>query len=324
MKPFLLLLLVHLGLFRRCLGKKCYYPGGKEATGDFPCDADAEHSPCCAGTPLGLACLANKLCLSPAGRFARGSCTDPTWESPECPKFCTHQTGRGWDLVSCANVTQTDTFYCCNGMADCCSGGIGRQKIEPPPSVTWATWDPEQTRYDVVTPLETQSSSTTTSSSSPFSFSSSHPTGTPSQSTESNPSPTSETGAPEPGDSTSAEPAGLSRAAQAGIGVGAVVGALLVAAVAYLWWKLNRTQKALAAANPAVGREEDKDPYQQPQPPAQQQQQYQYYHGPARPPPPTADVKHELQAEPEHHELQAQNYFVRGHPGSAELSGSLP
>jgi hypothetical protein len=40
----------------------------------------------------------------------------------------------------------------------------------------------------------------------------------------------------------------LSTAAQAGIGVGVAVGALLLAAVAYLLWKLKRTQRMVQAS----------------------------------------------------------------------------
>jgi hypothetical protein len=79
---------LQLGILPTCLAG-CYYPGGKEATDDLPCDPDAEVSVCCAGSVvLGFVCLSNKLCVSPKGRIARGSCTDPTWQSPDCPKFC--------------------------------------------------------------------------------------------------------------------------------------------------------------------------------------------------------------------------------------------
>lgn len=88
MKPALLLLFVYFGLFRICFGGKCYYPNG-EISLDVPCDPDAEYTACCARG--GLSCLANRLCLMPSGEFGRGSCTDPTWQSPECPKFCTRE-----------------------------------------------------------------------------------------------------------------------------------------------------------------------------------------------------------------------------------------
>lgn len=83
-----LLLFAHLAILRGCLGK-CYYPDGTPAPGDIPCDPDAENSACCsAKSGDAFGCLANKLCRMPSGRNVRGSCTDPTWMSPECPKFC--------------------------------------------------------------------------------------------------------------------------------------------------------------------------------------------------------------------------------------------
>jgi len=84
----LLSLVVHLAILPSCLAK-CYYPNGKEATSDFPCDPDAEHSVCCSGDAgFASACLSNKLCQSTSGRIIRGACTDPTWMSPECPRYC--------------------------------------------------------------------------------------------------------------------------------------------------------------------------------------------------------------------------------------------
>jgi hypothetical protein len=67
--------------------KKCYYPE-LEATGDHPCDPDAEESVCC-GTGGGSMCLTNKACVRPGHDMARGSCTDKTWGSEACPLFCT-------------------------------------------------------------------------------------------------------------------------------------------------------------------------------------------------------------------------------------------
>ena len=68
--------------------RKCYYPNGDLVLADSPCDPDAEHSACCGAPPFGVACLSNKLCRTQPGDFSRGSCTDPTWQSPECPSFC--------------------------------------------------------------------------------------------------------------------------------------------------------------------------------------------------------------------------------------------
>ena len=87
--PFLLL--GALAALQTC-SAKCYYPDGTQAA-DFPCDPDAENSMCCGdGRPVkdfvGFACLSNKMCQSSSGRIIRGSCTDPTWKSPECVGYC--------------------------------------------------------------------------------------------------------------------------------------------------------------------------------------------------------------------------------------------
>lgn len=66
---------------------QCYYPNGKVAAGDFPCDPDSEDSAFCGGA-LGSVCINNKLCRGPDGNLARGSCTSQTWQSPECASFC--------------------------------------------------------------------------------------------------------------------------------------------------------------------------------------------------------------------------------------------
>jgi len=99
-----LLLLAHLAILRGCLGK-CYYPDGTLAPGDIPCDPDAENSSCCsAKSGDAFGCLANKLCRMPSGRNVRGSCTDPTWMSPDCPKFCTSTSfGRHLTLIIAPN-----------------------------------------------------------------------------------------------------------------------------------------------------------------------------------------------------------------------------
>lgn len=237
-------------------------------------------------------------------------------------------TGRGWDLVSCSNVTRSDTSYCCMGMKDCCDGGVGRQEIQPPPSLTWAIWDAENTQYDVVTPLsEEQASSTPRSTStsdasaaaeatdgtsgdstaSPSASRASTSTNTISSATEGllpeqQPSDTTDSA-----NSRSHESTSLSTAAQAGIGVGAAAGALLVAAVLYLWWRLNKAHKALVETKrwPA--------PAPSHPPPSMSSQSYYYRQTPL--------PKYELQGEREIHEMQAQNYYVQGSPRSAELSG---
>lgn len=75
----------------------CFYPDGKLATGDLPCDSSQSQSFCCGP---GWTCLDNKLCHSTGEYtkpdqvgYARGSCTDSMWKSDQCPQFCTGSQG---------------------------------------------------------------------------------------------------------------------------------------------------------------------------------------------------------------------------------------
>ena len=70
----------------------CYYPAGQQfiAETDVVCNPLAAVSTCCGA---GYACLENNLCMKtaeadggdsvPIGAFIRGSCTDPTFSSPQ-------------------------------------------------------------------------------------------------------------------------------------------------------------------------------------------------------------------------------------------------
>lgn len=68
----------------------CFFPGGKQAA-DVPCDLKAQVSMCCGSV---AACLSNGLCKDEKTTnetgvaYARGTCTDPTWQSPICPQHC--------------------------------------------------------------------------------------------------------------------------------------------------------------------------------------------------------------------------------------------
>lgn len=69
----------------------CYYPDGTINIGDHPCDPNADVSMCCSDISQ---CLTNGLCAlgdttSRSGiSFARGTCTDESWESEICPQHC--------------------------------------------------------------------------------------------------------------------------------------------------------------------------------------------------------------------------------------------
>jgi len=171
----------------------------------------------------------------------------------------------GWDLVSCANVTQSDTSYCCDTMPNCCNGGVGRFDVLPAHPALWAQFDEAKTRYVVQTPLATaasSSSTTSTSSTTSSATTSTAASGGPSQQSSAtdhvSAPPSSGTRLPPAQTAQAATTTGLSTAAQAGIGVGAAVGALLVAAVAYLWWRLRKSEQArLDATNPQRQQQQD-------------------------------------------------------------------
>ena len=123
--------------------------------------------------------------------------------------------------------------YCCaeGSAGNCCDDGVGRFPVLPPNPQVWAT-RLISSGFAVVKHLATASAKSSTASSSP----------TLSSSSTSSPSPTPTSSAPaERQDQTP----GLSSAAKASIGVGVAVGALLIATVAYLVWKLNRQKKMM-------------------------------------------------------------------------------
>lgn len=66
--------------------RDCFFPNG-DLRIERPCFPEAAVSPCCA---VDWTCLANGLCFyPPSGRLSRGTCTDPDWNSPDCPQYCT-------------------------------------------------------------------------------------------------------------------------------------------------------------------------------------------------------------------------------------------
>ncbi|KAK4069540.1 uncharacterized protein Triagg1_6964 [Trichoderma aggressivum f. europaeum] len=228
--------LVFIGTFLQLLVpcsaaiKQCYYPDGNPS-GDSPCDANAEQSACCGGG-LGAACLSNKLCQSNDGHIIRGSCSDKNWSSPECADYCLNADTGGTDLISCSNVTNTDTAYCCDHSNGCCNTGAGRFNVLPHNPQVWATWDNEAATYKVVGTLFTGTPSTTSRA--------------PTKATSTTTTRTTSSAAPKSSSpSQSNQSSGLSNGAKAGIGVGVAVGAILIGVIAFLVWKL-RQRKASA------------------------------------------------------------------------------
>lgn len=65
----------------------CYWPNGGGEAQDFTrCDTGSGQSACCASSHY---CFSNGLCLDPNQMTTyRGACTDESWDSAACPKYC--------------------------------------------------------------------------------------------------------------------------------------------------------------------------------------------------------------------------------------------
>ena len=100
-----------------------YYPDGVTvAAGDFPCTPDGD-SACCGD---GFVCLSNNICMATgnevlkAGQslYVRGSCTDRTWKSRNCPSFCINPNPPNQNVISGGNgiarcpYSTKYMFYC--------------------------------------------------------------------------------------------------------------------------------------------------------------------------------------------------------------------
>ncbi|KAK4658753.1 hypothetical protein QC762_104320 [Podospora pseudocomata] len=259
----------------RCTAvNKCYYPGGGESLDDAPCDPDAEVSVCCGRFSSGGGCLSNKLCMGIDGRMSRGSCTDKNWLSPECPNFCT-VLRQGIVVTPCLNGNDSSTTHCCFLDRICCSDESALFEAPPARPVTTATWNSKSFRYiSFQLQPSTSSSSTKTSTSSlstaPLTSTSTESTAMTASRSITTTEPASSTTTPEstsspPGNQPQSQPQPqqqqqqpglLPPATTAGIAIGAILGAALIAAVVYLLWRLNKSQKLLeqaVAGNQAPG-----------------------------------------------------------------------
>lgn len=90
----------------------CYVPGGGVSDGDIPCNSSAAVSSCCGVNDL---CINNGL-YSQGGNVARGRCTDQTWMSSDCPRFCQSEAPVGGIAISRCGVGPS-TWACGNAKA---------------------------------------------------------------------------------------------------------------------------------------------------------------------------------------------------------------
>ena len=116
--PSLLLVAIALATLVQPAQSDCYYPNGNVAGGNTPCRDSTAYSTCCGE---GYACLSNNMCmltdkvhaLPGSSVYARGSCTDPSWKSADCPLFCIdpeiNRMGAGESIGRCNDST---LFFC--------------------------------------------------------------------------------------------------------------------------------------------------------------------------------------------------------------------
>ncbi|OAP58625.1 hypothetical protein AYL99_07715 [Fonsecaea erecta] len=98
------------------------------APDDTACFPDQENSACC-GT--GLTCLSDGVCYieqSGNGYYYRGTCTDRTWDSQQCPGWCFAQNANtSIPLLKCDTAQD---WYCCPGDSECsCDTGKNAVKL---------------------------------------------------------------------------------------------------------------------------------------------------------------------------------------------------
>jgi hypothetical protein len=186
----------------------CYYPDRTLATYDYACNLTAEVSFCCAA---GFNCLNNKICVAAEGegqqRYNRGSCTDKTWDSLECPQFCQDFSPDGGSFLVNCERWDGDPGVCCRDTLagnetqqdDCCTNLTAENPIflldgDATPFTLIEDGAATQTR---IMPSSSSSTiaTTTTPTSSTSSPASDSPSPTPAAASDSSPDNTLTTGA---------------------------------------------------------------------------------------------------------------------------------
>ncbi|KAB8234692.1 hypothetical protein BDV23DRAFT_181355 [Aspergillus alliaceus] len=192
----------------------CYWPDGTPATADVPC-SDEKYAPCCRAGNL---CLSNNLCLNVAIQpyvLSRGACTDPNWNSDNCPQFCTNVSrGSGSSLFPLGLNSNGLAEYCCNepilnGSKIGCAASSGSSFFVPDGSLVAG--------YAALANISSLSASNSTSGNSA------------------------------PGNGTSSS-SPSSRDAAIGAGVGVPLGVIAIGAVAWALYERRSRRESLAAA----------------------------------------------------------------------------
>jgi len=223
---------------------RCYNPDGSlAASGNYPCFLGQENSPCCGG---GQVCEASGLCKVPdsvgVSDLIRGTCTDSSWQSNECPQYCLQATTGGTNLISCQNVTSSDLDFCCDHTNGCCDSGIARFQVAD--NVDVITLGASGALSSVVDPTSSSASSQTTPAAA--STTSTKESSTITSSTTTAPIAATSSSSSLPTISSGFVASGLSGGAKAGIGIGCGIAGLgLIIGVVY--FLLMRRKKSRAA-----------------------------------------------------------------------------
>ncbi|KAF2440264.1 hypothetical protein P171DRAFT_475773 [Karstenula rhodostoma CBS 690.94] len=213
----------------------CFFPNGNASPADTPCNPDAEVSHCCYKNQ---ACLSNGLCVSDPyspikARLHRGTCSDKTWESNDCPNHCTSIADNGAPVYAC-NQTNVDSYCCFDGCECNASFEIFRFPTDDVYTLTIIseayTNTHISTSSSTSTPSQTESTSSTTSKSATAA---------------SVPASTTHTDPPSSHNHTQTEdknekPSSNSAAIGAGVGVGVGVAIVIGALVAFLFWRRSK------------------------------------------------------------------------------------
>ncbi|KAL5118158.1 hypothetical protein ACEQ8H_003993 [Pleosporales sp. CAS-2024a] len=138
MLPNMLLRVMFLSVFSTLIaisvGRQCFGIDGSKLDNSYvPCNANAQHSGCCAtkravGADL---CLDNGLCMSTSGETTgmiwQAGCTDQTGADVACPRVCPGVSNNfgGLKAIAAWNIQQCNYgTYCCrapNDRLSCCN-----------------------------------------------------------------------------------------------------------------------------------------------------------------------------------------------------------
>ena len=241
----------------------CYYPDKSIAAHDTPCHSSDGDSFCCG---QGFACLSNKLCQATSlivhgSSYARGSCTDQTWRSSNCPSFCLGRftppsTVKYWHRLTCLDIANggegvdqcptpnTDSYCCHDDLANCnCTSRYGTLFSGSEPATVLQTIGVVDTSSTSLAATSTASTPLTSSASS---------LGTPAPSTSAGPN-----SPPEPPSSPNAA---------VPVGVAVPLGVLTLAALSFFLCRRRKKTTEDMAARSGVYRStnNDLDPRQLP------------------------------------------------------------